>query len=141
MPSSVDLGGAEEAGTAFVGGFHESFDTASPDKSFQDVPNFCNSSVTSSLIRRTVPTPSYPNEVYSWTALAPARAKSIASAPEVIPPHPMMGIDSGSWERRRDNVLRERGLRGGPDRPPTSSFSAIKIKSIIKRIKRRRIQR
>ena len=93
------------------------------------VPSFLRSAASSSLICRAAPGPWYPNAVYSWTAAAPARANSSASAPEEIPPQPMMGIDAGRSERRVRRVARVYGFKGGPDRPPCSTLFAARTVS------------
>jgi hypothetical protein len=49
---------------------------------------------------------------------APARANWTASWPVEMPPHPIRGIEEGRLERRVRRAVRERGRRGGPERPP-----------------------
>ena len=82
------------------------FSTDSLTTACQVLPSFLRSAESSSLICRAAPGPWYPNAVYSCTAAAPARANSSASAPEEIPPQPIMGIDAGSSERRVRRVAR-----------------------------------
>lgn len=106
--------------TGCEGGFHAKRSIASRDTSTHVVFKRSSSSVSSSLILLTVPTPPYPNAVYICTADAPARAKSKASAPEEIPPAPMIGIEDGNSVRKTERVFNARGFNGGPERPPAS---------------------
>ena len=84
------------------------------------VPLRPSSSAISSFMRLQTPTPSYPNAVYICTNDAPALANASASAPDAIPPQPMMGVCAGRRLRRPRTAASARGCNGGPESPPCS---------------------